>query len=206
MSAPPPCSPEPDEILSAARNGDNDAFVALVIPLVPNLHRLARRMTKSQQDADDVCQESILKAYTKLPQFTEMRDVAADDFRSWLMKITVNSAIDFNRRNRARKVVPLDDCELGLSGANLILNPSRSDNPEGTYVIRERARMVARAAASLPERLRQAWLLRYVRELSVKEVAARMGISANAVRSRAFRAHRQLRKNICERTVTNRPR
>jgi len=159
-------------------------------------------MTKTQQDADDVCQESILKAYTKLPQFVEMRDLAIDDFRSWLIKITVNSAIDLNRRNRARKVVSLDDGELDISSSILVWEASRTDNPEGTYVIRERARMVARAVARLPERLRQVCFLRYVRGLSTKEVAARVGISTNAVRSRVFRAHRELRKNICERTVT----
>ena len=69
----------------------------------------ARRLTPNIEDAEDVCQESILKAFTKLDQFAETQEAASDDFRNWLTTITVNSAIDCNRRKRAFQIVDLDE-------------------------------------------------------------------------------------------------
>src|ERR1700739_4326172 len=104
----PPCECALDA-LAGARAGDNDAFAALVSPYIPRLQRLARRFTRNVEDAEDVCQESLLKAFTKLHRFTGTQDAARSEFRSWLMRITANSAIDFMRR-KARKFIPLEEC------------------------------------------------------------------------------------------------
>jgi RNA polymerase sigma factor (sigma-70 family) len=185
-----------EEALAAARSGDKDAFTGLVSPLTANLRRLARRLTRNQEDAEDVCQESILKAFTKLAQFTETQEVASDDFRKWLTKITVNSAIDFNRRKRASRIVALEECDFSHRISYRTSDASRSENPEGSYARKERVCIVVNAIAKLPRRLRNVCLLRNMMDLSTKEVAAQLGISTNAVRLRLFRAHGQLRKNL----------
>src|SRR5260370_38613517 len=79
--------------LAAARRGNHDAFVALISPHASNLRRLARSFTRNAEDAEDVCQQSLLKAFTKLDHFASANEVATAEFRSWLAKLTANSAL-----------------------------------------------------------------------------------------------------------------
>jgi RNA polymerase sigma-70 factor, ECF subfamily len=183
-------------MLAAARNGDEKAFMALVSPLTPSLQRIAGRFSRNTADADDICQESLLKAYLKLDQFSGKQDLGTHEFHSWLMKITANSAIDFIRRKHVNRLVPLDECqhvpikpyEAGVGGWG--------ENPEKTYIRGEERGVIVEAIASLPPELRRVCLLRNVMEFSTKEVAARLGISTTAVRLRLFRAHGRLRKSL----------
>jgi len=184
------------EVLSAARTGNHDAFAALVLPYIPRLQRLARRFTRNLEDAEDVCQESLLKAFRKLDCFTGTQDASGADFRSWLMKITANSAIDFMRRKQSCKTVSLEDFEPIQSGSYRSEFRGSSQNPEASYARKERLRMLAEMIADLPGELRSVWLLRIVVGHSTEEVAMRLGISTMAVRLRLFRAHGRLRNNL----------
>src|SRR5947207_110142 len=178
--------------LAAARRGNHDAFVALVSPHAPNLRRLARSFTRNAEDAEDVCQQSLLKAFTKLNHFAASKEVATADFRSWLAKITANSAIDFLRRKRSARLVRLEECDhLEKSDAE-----RWGENPEVFYARRERARIVLEAVAALPAAFRIVCMLRNFEELSTKEVADRLGLPAITVRVRLFRAHCELRKRL----------
>ncbi len=183
-------------MLAAARCGDEKAFMALVSPLAPSLQRLANRYSRNTADADDICQESILKAYVKLDQFSSTQELVTNEFHAWLMKIAANSAIDFLRRKHSKRLVPLDESnhvpnkphEAGIGGWG--------ENPETALVRQERRSLMAEAITRLPAELRRVCLLRDVMELSTKEVAAKLGITTTAVRLRLFRAHGLLRKNL----------
>jgi RNA polymerase sigma-70 factor, ECF subfamily len=182
----------PNIFLAAARRGNHDAFVALVSPHGPNLRKLARSFTRNAEDAEDVCQQSLLKAFTKLNHFAASKEVATTDFRSWLTKITANSAIDFLRRRRNARLVRLEECyHLQKSDAD-----GWGENPEASYARGERARMILEAVAALPADLRVVCMLRNFEELSTKEVADRLGLPAITVRVRLFRAHCELRKRL----------
>jgi RNA polymerase sigma-70 factor, ECF subfamily len=203
------------DVLAAARTGDSDAFAALIMPYVPRLRRLARRFTRNVQDAEDVCQESLLKAFTKLHRFTGTQDETKGDFRSWLMRITANSAIDFVRRRQSGRFVPLEECEPVLSESPRIESRAWRENPEASYARKERLRIIAGRIAELPAELRRVCVLRNVMELSTEEVATRLGISTAAVRLRLFRAHGRMKKpassvakdgRVCRRAVTRRSR
>jgi len=178
--------------LAAAREGDREAFASLVSPHTPNLQRLAHRLTRSAEDAEDVCQESLLKAFTKLDQFSATK-TETHEFRAWLMRITTNCAIDFLRRKKASNAVPLEEFHE-VPNASRDGKAHWAESPETSYHRSEQIRMVRDAIASLPSELRVVCLLRTTDELSTKEVAARLGISSLAVRLRLFRAHGQLRK------------
>jgi RNA polymerase sigma-70 factor (ECF subfamily) len=180
-------------MLAAARSGDEKAFMALVSPVAPGLQRLANRYSRNTADADDICQESLMKAYVKLEQFSGSEEFATHEFQSWLMKIAANSAIDFIRRKHGNRLVPLDECnhvpEEHRAGAG-----GWGEDPERAYGRREQREQIMKAITSLPVALRQVCLLRNVMEFSTKEAADRLGISTTAVRLRLFRAHSQLRK------------
>jgi RNA polymerase sigma factor (sigma-70 family) len=185
--------------LAAARRGDREAFASLVSPHTSNLQRLAQKLTRSVEDAEDICQESLLKAFTKLDQFDGTK-TQTHEFRAWLMRITANCAIDFLRRKRASSLVPLDECAEKPSPLQEA-KVGWGENPETCYSRVERLRLIHQAMEGLPAELRLVCVLRTIEELSTKEVAARLGISSIAVRLRLFRAHGQLRKTLKRRPL-----
>jgi RNA polymerase sigma-70 factor, ECF subfamily len=182
--------------LAAAQRGNMDAFSTQVVPYISSLQRLAWRITRSAEDAEDVCQESLMKAFTKFDQFAGPEESARDGFRCWLMKITANCAIDFIRRKQARRLVRLDECEHMYRKRFEAGADGWGENPEKGYLRREQISMLAEAINKLPEDLRTVCFLRNVNDLSTKDVATRLRISSVAVRLRLFRAHSQLRKNL----------
>jgi RNA polymerase sigma-70 factor, ECF subfamily len=197
-----PLQPQTDWMegsLLAARRGDGEAFTDLVSPHAPRLQRLARRLTRSHEDAEDVCQESLLKAFTKLDQFDGSLERAA--FCAWLMRITANCAIDFLRRKKASRLIPLEECDPVQQEAQMKKPGGWAENPETQCTREEQLRMVAEILAELPAELRNVCLLRNMMELSTKEVAERLGISSTAVRMRLFRAHGQLRTILRKRNA-----
>jgi len=134
----------------------------------------------------------LLKAFTKLDHFAAAKEVATAEFRSWLAKITANSAIDFLRRRRSARLVRLEECDqLQKPGRD-----SWGEDPEACYARRERSRIILEAVAALPAALRRVCMLRNLQELSTQEVADRLGLPAITVRVRLFRAHRELRKRL----------
>jgi len=185
-------SASPKIFLPAARRGNPDEFVALVSPHVSSLRRLARSFTRNAEDAEDVCQQSLLKAFTKLNHFAAAKEAATAEFGSWLAKITANSAIDFLRRTRRARMVALEDCDhLQKPDADIW-----GENPEASYARREHSRSILEAVAALPAGLRRVCILRNFEELSTKEVADRLGLPAVTVRVRLFRAHCKLRQRL----------
>jgi RNA polymerase sigma-70 factor (ECF subfamily) len=204
------CGPEGGAragLLAQARRGNPEAFAEMVSPHVPTLYQRARRLTGNTADAEDVSQEALLKAWSRLEQFSGKEEEPAGDFRAWISRIGANSSIDLLRQRRDSKMVSLeerrspDEETLGSGIA------AREDNPEERYARREMGRLLADAIVRLPPDLRRACLLRDVLRYSTQEVAERLGVSIVAVRLRLFRAHRRLRENLVEalRPKTPRP-
>jgi RNA polymerase sigma-70 factor, ECF subfamily len=183
-------------LLAQARCGNRDAFAEMVSPHMTTVYQRARRLTGNPADAEDVSQEALLKAWSRLEQFSGKQGENPDDFRAWLTRIAGNTSIDLLRQRRDGKILSLeerrgpDDETLG-SGI-----PGREDNPEELCARREKGRLLADAIRQLPPDLRQACLLRDVLQYSTQEVAERLGISIVAVRLRLFRAHRRLREKL----------
>jgi RNA polymerase sigma-70 factor, ECF subfamily len=168
----------------------------MVSPYLPTLYRRARGLTGNAADAQDVSQEAVLKAWSRLEQFTGKQDESIDDFRAWISRIASNTSIDLLRQRRDGKIASLDQCK-GDSEETLGSGiASEQQDPEERCARREMGRMLAKAIAQLPPDLRQACLLRDVLHYSTQEVAGRLGISVVAVRLRLFRAHRRLREKL----------
>jgi RNA polymerase sigma factor (sigma-70 family) len=194
--------------------GNEEAFLARVVPAGPKLRRLASRYAGNASDAEDICQESMLKAYVKMAQFSEREASLEGEFQAWLRKITANTAIDFLRRKQAKRFVSWEESAHGqrraapgmsdagcggLSGGTAAASPSAwGANPERAYLRKERRAQMVAAIAKLPVELRRVCLLRNVLEYTTKEAAARLGISTTAVRVRLFRAQARLRERMAE--------
>jgi RNA polymerase sigma-70 factor, ECF subfamily len=193
--------PEPTsrtDLLSQAREGDSAAFAEMVSPCLPALYQRARRLTNNPADAEDASQEALLKAWSRLEQFSGRDEDGAGDFRAWISRIGANASIDLLRQRRDGKMISLEERwspEDETLGAGI---PAREDNPEERCARREMGRILAEAIVRLPPDLRRTCLLRDVLHYSTEEAAQRLGISIVAVRLRLFRAHRRLRDNLEE--------
>jgi RNA polymerase sigma-70 factor, ECF subfamily len=187
------------QTLARARSGDGEAFAAMVLPYAPGLYRRALRMTGNPADAEDVRQEALLKAFSRLNQFAGEQVEGKDDLHAWISRITTNASIDLIRQRREGKYLSLEEQSATSEetlGARL---PARVANPEERYARQEMRALIASAIARLAPDLRQICLLRDVLQYSTHEVAARLGISTVAVRLRLFRAHHRLRESIRDR-------
>jgi RNA polymerase sigma-70 factor, ECF subfamily len=183
-------------LLAQARRGNAEAFAEMVSPYLCSVYQRAQRLTGNPADAEDVSQEALLKAWSRLEQFSGSEEDRADDFRAWLARIAGNTSIDLLRQRRDGKILSLDERQgpdQETLGAGIAV---REDNPEERCARRESSRFLADAIRQLPADLRQACLLRDVMQYSTQEVADRLGISVVAVRLRLFRAHRRLREKL----------
>ena len=189
-------SPRRSSLLARARRGNPEAFGEMVWPYMPTLYRRARGLTGNAADAEDVSQEAVLKAWSRLDQFAGKQDESMHDFRAWISRIAANTSIDLLRQRRDGKMASLDQ-QKGQSeetfGSSI---ESEQLDPEERCARREMGQLLAKAILQLPSDLRQACLLRDVLHYSTQEVASRLGISVVAVRLRLFRAHRRLREKL----------
>jgi len=185
-------------LLREARDGDREALARLVMPYASSVYRSGLRLTGNVYDAEDVRQETLMKAFARLDQFIGTQSDTHDDLHAWVSRIATNTSIDVIRRRRDGKTFSLDQAghAPGEDFASQI--PSRRTNPEQGFLRSETRRLLAAAISELPPELRQVCLLLDVLHYTTQEVAQRLGISNVAVRLRLFSAHRKLREKLHE--------
>src|ERR1700676_4080701 len=183
-------------LLRNAREGDREALAELVMPYASGVYRSGLRLTGNAYDAEDVRQETLLKALSRLDQFVGMQTGSRDDLHAWVSRIATNASIDVIRRRREGKVFSLDHSSNFSDEPWAAQIPSGSANPEQGFLRRESRRLLASAISGLPPDLPQVCLLMDVLNYSTQEVADHVGVSNVAVRLRLFRAHRKLREKL----------
>ena len=173
-------------VVAKARDGDRDAFRALVETHSRYIYSLAHRMTGNAQDAEDVVQEAWLKAHKQLNRFE-----ARADFRTWLHRITVNCSIDLIRGRRYREDAhDPSDLEQGpLSERGAESQPT----PERVAASGQISDRVHEALALLTALERAAFTLRHVEGMSIEEVGAKLGMKTSATKHSIFRAVKKMR-------------
>jgi RNA polymerase sigma-70 factor (ECF subfamily) len=181
-----------DEALARrAMAGDHAAFEVLVERYQERVYRLARRLTGSPADAEEVLQETFLSAYRRLGGFR-----GDAKFKTWLYRIATNAA-RMLRRGRARHPTePLDDYlpRFDREGRHARdADHARAADAEAILDRGRLARHANEALGRLPERYRVPFVLRDLEEIPGAEVAAVLGVSGDVVRQRVHRARLMLR-------------
>jgi RNA polymerase sigma-70 factor, ECF subfamily len=176
-------------VLARARQGDSDAFRALVERHSHRVFRLAFRMTGNEQDAEDVVQESFLRAYRHLGRFE-----ARADFGTWLYRIVANCSVEMIRSRRARHDPARTESLEGVDAAERVT--SESPGPERLAASAEVRRQVEAALGSLSGLERAAFTLRHYEGWTIEEIGRALGLGTSATKHSIFRAVRKLRSTL----------
>ena len=177
--------------VAQARKGDDRAFAELVKRYEAKIFRLAQHITQNREDAEDVLQETFLRAYEHLDQFQ-----GNSKFYTWIVRIAVNQALMKLRRRRTDKSVSLD--ESIDTGEDTVTREIAAwdEDPEQRFSREELGEILDSAIQTLAPTYRSVFLLRDVDDLSSEVTAEALGLSVPAVKSRLLRARLQLREKL----------
>ena len=177
-----------ERLVELAREHNRMAFEALMRRHNRRLFRVTRTILRDSSAAEDAVQEAYLRAFTKLDSYRP-----TGKFSSWLTRVALNEALMMRRRERG-DMVSIDEV-----GEELVSPESASPEMQTAdqFVEAAHARsLIEHAVDALPENFRMVFVLRVVEGLDVRETAECLDLNASTVRTRLFRAQRQLRGEL----------
>ena len=172
-----------------ARLGDSDAFRLLVERHGRAIFRLAYRITGNEEDAEDVVQETFLKAYREIDRYE-----SRCSFSTWLYRIASNCSLDLIRKRKIRE----QKRERGPDPSRDILLsvPAANPGPDRALFSSQISESVRAALEELSSQERAAFVLRHFEGLSIEEIGQALGTGASATKHSIFRAVQKLRRSL----------
>src|SRR6478672_13009313 len=179
------------ELVRRARARDEAAIRSIMQSNNRRLFRLARGVLRNDSEAEDVVQETYVRAFTHLDDFR-----GDSSFATWLGRIAINEAL--GRLRRQRPSVDLDTLAPGVLEAQIIQFPlsGASEDPEKSMAQREIQHVVEHAIDDLPEAFRIVFITRVIEGMNVEETAEILGLKPETVKTRLHRARTMLRDNV----------
>jgi len=185
----------PDEgdltLVAAAKGGNLQAFEVLVERHERRIFFVARRMTGTREDAEDVVQQTFQKAFTHIRKFQER-----SSFSTWLTRIGINETLMLLRKRRGLRETLINDLSGNEETTTVPEVPDSSPDPEVSYSQREREKILSSSLNELSHGTRRAIQLHELDGRSTEETARIMGISVGAVKARVFHGRRKLRQKL----------
>lgn len=181
----PPTAPTDDALLARFAGGDRAALDDLFRRYRGVAYRVAYRLLGREADALDAVQDGFVNALKHLDRF-----VGRSSFKTWLMRVVCNAALDIGRRRKRDERVPQEPQDFSPDGFGAApLAPADAD-----LVRADLRRTIDAALARLPDAQRQTFVLHVEGELTYREVADALGISIGTVMSRLFYARQKLKE------------
>ena len=179
------------ELVRRARARDEAAVRAIIQANNRRLYRLARGILRNDSEAEDVVQETYVRAFTNLESFRGDSSLA-----TWLARIAMNEAL--GRLRRQRPSVDVNDLTPGVLEAQIIQFPlpAASEDPEKSMAQREIQHVVEHAIDELPEAFRIVFITRVIEGMNVEETAELLALKPETVKTRLHRARAMLRENV----------
>lgn len=186
------------DIVKLVIAGDSDLYSVLVSRYHDKIQNVVRRYVSNTDDAADITQDALIKAYSNLEKFK-----GDSQFYSWLCRIAINKSIDFVHTPRNKRSCSLDELlEEGFESASEVCN-GMTRNPEKIVIEwdeRVRKRRAIKAGISrLPIRLRKTFILYHVMDMSLDGVSNLMQIPIGTVKSRSSRARAEMQSILTKR-------
>ena len=173
-------------IVARARDGDLDAFRALVEQHSRYLFGVVVRLVRNPEDAQDVVQNTWIKVHAQLGRFESRSEV-----RTWLTRIAVNCAIDFLRSSKRRES-PFDPADLEDHATDRGVHPPQPA-ADRLVLAGEIETRVGQTLSCLTQVERTAFMLRHVEGMSISEIGSELGLKTSATKHCIFRAVRKMR-------------
>jgi RNA polymerase sigma-70 factor (ECF subfamily) len=180
-----------DELITAAQDGDQQAFVELCGRHSSMVKNKILRIVRNQEDAEDALQDTLLRAYTHLTSFRR-----SCKFSTWLTTIGVHSALMIMRKRKVRRETYGNTSSLNTATLELPEPVDRSLGPEGIYLKQQSILFVRREVEKLRPSLRSVVNHYYGSESSLEEAAKALDISLSAAKSRLLRGRVRLRSSL----------
>ena len=178
--------------LEALKTGDREAFARLVDETSVHIYRVALQILGDDQDAEDVLQETYIKAFRALPDFE-----GRSSLTTWLYRIAVNEALMLVRKRKPQTISVEENTPFDAE--------AESDEmeivdfcclPEGELLSSESRRFLDQAVQNLPANLRVVFVMRDMEGFSIQETAEALNLSKNNVKTRLLRARLRLRQEL----------
>jgi RNA polymerase sigma-70 factor (ECF subfamily) len=179
------------ELVGKAQAGDLAAFESLVSLYEKRIYHIALRLVENPADAEDVLQETFLKAYENLAQFRQ-----ESSFYTWIVQIAVNTALLKLKKTRRMPSISLDEPMEGEEDFRPREIAVWEETPESLYSALELRGILESTISSLPLIYRSVFLLADLEELPMQKVAELLNLSLPAAKSRLIRARLELRERL----------
>jgi RNA polymerase sigma-70 factor (ECF subfamily) len=183
------------EIIQQVLAGNTALFELLMRRYNERIYRAARSIVRDEQEAEDIMQQAYVNAFTHLRQFN-----GSAQFSTWLTRIAINEALA--RVRRRGRYEALDD---DLSNVEPFMSTNPVQNPERQAFVGELRGLLEWAIDTLPDGMREVFVLRDVEGLSTAEVAESLEVSEDVVKTRLSRGRAALRRALLERTGASAP-
>ena len=180
-----------EELVAKAKGGSHAAFEKLVQRYEARVFRVAQRIARSREDAEDVIQQSFQKAFEHLQRFE-----GRSSFSTWLTRIVLNEALMLARAGRKFRDVSIDHMNASEDSVLPLEIADSRPNPEHSYFQQERRQLLFSAMSELRPGIRVALQICDLHELSLRETAGILGLSVAAVKSRVNRGRKVLREKL----------
>ena len=177
--------------LEALQAGDMAEFARLVDAYSTQIYRLALKMLGDEQDAEDVLQNTFMKALQSIENFEGRSSVS-----TWLYRIAVNEALMMVRRQKPTIPVAMDYEDDDEELQHPVQFADWCCLPEKDLLSEESRRHLDKAIRQLPEKLQVVFLLRDIEGLSIRETSEALGLTETAVKTRLLRARLNLREQL----------
>ena len=179
-----------EKLVEQTLDGDASAYEALVGRYQDRIYRLAYRMVGNHDDAEDLCQDCFVHVYRVLPKYRR-----GLPFAPWLYKICTNLSINWFHRKGAQP--PTQSLEIGDEAESEELQlPDLGAGPEEQLVTKEERRRVLDAVHKLPISFRVPIVLRYLLDLTFREISETLGLPLGTVATRVRRGTEMIRRSI----------
>lgn len=179
-------------LVEALKTGDREAFAKLVEMTSAQIYRMMVRILVDQQDAEDVLQETYIKAFRSLPDFEGRSSIT-----TWLYRIAVNEALMLVRKRKPQAISVDDNFSFDAEAESDVMEITDfCCLPEGELLSSESRRFLDQAVKNLPENLRVVFVMRDQEGVSIQEVAEALDLSESNVKIRLLRARLRLRQEL----------
>ncbi|MBN1212953.1 MAG: sigma-70 family RNA polymerase sigma factor [candidate division Zixibacteria bacterium] len=182
------------ELVKRAQSGDFDAFSRLITEQKDKIYRLALKLTGNREDAEDIVQETFLKAVDNIDKFR-----LESSFGTWLYTIALNNVRAHMGSRKKMTLKPIEEyLPSGHSDENTHTQLFDWGDPHQLFEQKQLDQIIESALAALPQKYSMPFMLRYMEDLSVKDIARILKLSLPAAKSRILRARLALREQLAE--------